>query len=81
MVGKLDWQALAVIMSLRGWPMAILPLTADNSAIDSGWIPSDARPLFKPGDELHIHATGVDSIATQPSTTRHIRVPSDGLFS
>lgn len=34
-----------------------------NSAIDSGWIPSDARPLFRPGDELHIHASGVGSIA------------------
>jgi hypothetical protein len=56
MLGKLDTAGF-------GGDFVTPGMAYGNSAIDSGWIPSDARPLFKPGDELHIHASGVGSIA------------------
>jgi hypothetical protein len=56
MVGKLDTAGF-------GGDFVTPGMAYGNSAIDSGWIPSDARPLFKPGDELHVHASGVGSIA------------------
>lgn len=30
---------------------------------DSGWYPENSRPLFKPGDELHIHTTTPGTVA------------------
>ena len=40
---------------------------------DSGWFPPDARPLFKPGDELHIHTTGPGTVAL--ATIFFLKVP------
>lgn len=51
MVGKLD------VVGFGG--DYLTPTIAYGSEkADSGWFPKELRPLFLPGDELHIHVTG-----------------------
>lgn len=54
MVGKLD---------VKGYGGDYITPGQLNGVGDSGWYPPDLRPLFRPGDELHIHTTGSGNVA------------------